>query len=316
MVATVLATPVLGQVPAEIRGRVVDANTGSGIENAIVALAGHGATLTSTDGLFFFDGVEPGEYTLRIEAFGYVSESLPLTVEGDRTVTIPLEIVPFMLDSLIVEPRAVDVDGHVRDGEKDLPVVDAEILTNRVPSTRTGVHGRFSLDDVWEGVPLLLSLRAFGYLPMDTILHPVDGHGPYDFGLAADPIAERMIELQIGRIVDRAGGRRAILMRPLERDRLLRRTGASLGDVLKSMYPRRHLQRVRCIFVDERLLSPRIDGDWVNSMSPGEVERVEFLYRGAIMRIYTRDFMKRMIAGEIELRHVTYVATPTGPFCT
>lgn len=209
--------------------------------------------------------MEPGEYTLRIDAFGYVSESVPLTLDRDRTVTVPLEIAPFMLDSLVVEPRSIDIDGRVRDRENDLPVVDAEVLANRVPSARTNVRGRFGLDDVWEGVPLLLSFRAFGYLPMDTVVQPADGDEDYELHLAADPVAERMIEVQIARIQDRAGGRRAITMRPLDRDRLLRWTGAGLGDVLKSSYSRRHLQRVRCIFVDERLLPPEIDGDVVEA---------------------------------------------------
>lgn len=311
-----LASPASAQAPVEIAGRVVDANTGSAIQNAIVQLVGHGATLTSSDGVFVFEGVEPGEYTLRVDAFGYRSESLPLSADGDRIVTVPLEIGPLRVDSLVVEPNQVDLDGRVRDGEKDLPVVDAEVLANLVPSARTSVWGRFSLDDVWEGVPLLLTLRAFGYLPMDTVLRPMEDDERYELELDADPVAERMIDIEIGRLEERAGGRRAILMQPLERERLLSWTGASLADVLKATYPRRYLGRVECIFVDERLLAPMIDGDWVQSMSPGEVERVEFLYDGHIMRIYTREFVRRMMAGEIELRHVTYVSTPSGPFCT
>jgi hypothetical protein len=44
---------------------------------------------------------------------------------------------------------------------------------------------------------------------------------------------------------------------------------------------------------------------------------VEFLFGGAVLRIYTRDFMKRMIAGQVELREATYVEVPNGdPFCT
>lgn len=311
------AAPLQGQVPVVLDGRMVDANTGSGVQNAVVELVGHGTTLTSTEGTFSFDSIEPTEYVLRIDAFGYVSESLTLTVDRDRTVMVSLEVAPLLIDSLLVELRPVEVEGRVRDGEEDLPVVDAEILVNRAPVARTSVRGRFSLDNAWESVPLYMSVRAFGYLPMDTVLHPMDDDGTYEFELVTDRVMERMLDVEIMRIEDRAGGRRAITMRPLDRNRLLRWTGASLADVLLGSYPRFRLERVRCIVVDERVLPHQIDGDVLESMSPGNVERVEFLYRGAILRIYTRDFMKRMIAGQVELRPVTYVETPLGPpFCT
>jgi hypothetical protein len=317
VVAAILASPVLGQVPVTVGGRVFDGGTGSGIQSAIVELVGHGAQLTSADGTFVFDRVEPGVYTLRIAAFGYTSEVRSLRLHGDLTATVPLDPAPLRLDSLLVEPRSVEFDGRVRDVETDLPVVDAEVVLNGVPAERTSLRGRFSLDDAWEGVPLYLGLRAFGYLPMDTVLFPVDEHGRYDFRLDADPIAAKMIQAQIVRIAERAGGRRAITMAPLARDRLLGWTGLGLGDVLRASYPRRRLQAVRCIFVDERLLPPGIDGDVVESISPGDVERVEFLFEGAVLRIYTRDFTKRMIAGQVELRKATYVEVPGGaPFCT
>jgi len=317
MVATLLASPVVAQAPVAVGGRILDATSGAGIQSAIVELIGHGSMLTSADGTFAFARVELGAHSLRVEAFGYVAERLSLTLDGDRTVTISLEAAPLLLDSLVVEPRSVDFSGRVRDGATELPVVDVEVLLNRLPAARTSVRGRFSLDDAWEGVPLYLGLRAFGYLPMDTLLQPIDGHGAYELELAEDPIAARMIETQIVRIADRAGGRRAITMAPLGRDRLLRWTGVGLGDVLRASYPRRRLQAVRCIFLDERVLPPEIDGDVVESISPGNVERVEFLFEGAVLRIYTRDFMKRMIAGQVELREATYVAVPNGdPFCT
>lgn len=316
IVALLLASPVQGQVPMALGGRILDADSGSGIQNAVVELVGHGTTLTSTDGAFSFDGIAPNAYLLRIDAFGYRPDSLELTIDQDRIVAISLEIEPLPLDSLRVEPRSVDVSGRVRDREKDLPVVDAEILVNRATVARTSVHGRFSVDNAWEGVPLYLSVRAFGYLPVDTVLQPMDDDGTYDFELATDPIMERILEVQTLRIEDRAGGRRAITMQPLDRDRLLRSTGFSLAEVLLNSYPRFRLQRVQCIVVDERVLPHQIDGQVLEGMSPGNVERVEFLYRGAVMRIYTRDFMKRMIAGQVELRPVSYMPTPFGPpFC-
>ncbi|MQA92945.1 MAG: hypothetical protein GEU90_22480 [Gemmatimonas sp.] len=40
----------------------------------------------------------------------------------------------------------------------------------------------------------------------------------------------------------------------------------------------------------------------VTHMLPEEVERIEFMFRGAMLRIYTREFMQHMIARDLELR--------------
>ncbi len=63
---------------------------------------------------------------------------------------IPLEVAALPIDSLLVVARTIDIKGRVRDPEKDLLLVNAEILTNQVPGTLTDAHGRFTIDDVLE----------------------------------------------------------------------------------------------------------------------------------------------------------------------
>jgi hypothetical protein len=99
-----------------------------GVQNAVVRLEGHRPVLTGATGDFRFPEVEEGEYVLRVEAFGYSPSSRSICVRNDVTVAVGLEIAPFVLDSLVVAPREVEVNGRVRDQAKDLSLRDVDVL--------------------------------------------------------------------------------------------------------------------------------------------------------------------------------------------
>ena len=302
VLASAIPFPVLAQT-GSVAGLVFESGGTAGIPNATVELEGHGETLTSAAGTFRFDGVEPGVYTLRVDAFGYTSEVLLLAVDGNTTVRVPLEIDPFLLDPLVVEPRAIDIKGRVRDPGRDLSLVDAEVFTNQVPGTLTNSHGRFKIDDVLEGVPLRVIVRAFGYFPVDTILLP-DEDESYLFELKPDWLVERMIEVQVGRIEERAASR-STGRRAMNRERLLRYAGrADLQTAIEFEYGLRLEGRDGCVYIDEKRFRGIGDQGALSllwTMLPEEVERIEFLYKGGL-RIYTREFIQEMIASDIELR--------------
>ena len=75
VLATTIPIPVLAQ-GVIVQGRVFEFGSTTVVWNARVELEGHGATLTSIAGTFRFDDVEPGGYTLRVEAFGYCDSEL------------------------------------------------------------------------------------------------------------------------------------------------------------------------------------------------------------------------------------------------
>ena len=292
-------------------GRVVDAAANRGVENAIVTLEGHGPILTGPDGAFSFQSVEGGQRALRVQAFGYGTFSTSLRVTGDVTVTVELEIAPFMMDSLVVAPRQVEVGGRVRDPATDLLLRDVDVSTSLGEAVRTNGTGRFEVGG-WEGVALLLQVRAFGYLPIDTVVAP----GPddrYDFFMEPDPVVARMIDVEIRRIEERAGGRRAITLRPLNRDDLLRRRGLTLLELLRTEYGGR--VRLGCVILDERSLTPSMADGVLRTMLAQDVERMEFLYRGRMLRIYTREFIRTMLGGGVELVAPTYVEWARPPLC-
>lgn len=221
------------QTTAVLEGRVVGFE-GAPITNAIVSLDGYSPRLTADGGLFRFEGVPLGRRTIRVEAFGYSSLESVVQVGRDLSLTLVLEMAPFQLDSLVVSPRSRSVNGRVRDTILDVSLPEAEVLTSEGDSTRTNRAGRFSVDG-WEDVPLYVGIRAFGYLPLDTVVVPMEDTS-YSFYLATDPILMRMIEIEMKRLDDRAGGLMSITRRPMNRVDLLRFRGASLLELLREKY--------------------------------------------------------------------------------
>ncbi|MHB1327038.1 MAG: carboxypeptidase-like regulatory domain-containing protein [Gemmatimonadales bacterium] len=296
-----------------VQGRVTAVDRPATVEGARVELQGHGQTETSATGAFRFERVLPGSYALRVTAVGYAPAVLQLEIRSDTTVTVQMTAVGYRLDSVVVRARTVDVEGLVQDKVRDLAVVDADILSSQSPPTLTNRLGQFRLEDVWEGSQLALSVSAFGYLPVDTVLIPTDGER-YVFNLVSDPVAERMIARQIERLEQRSRGRLSVLMRPLDREALLRSGGGSLRDMLRDKFGV-HGRRIQCILVDDRVLPPSVDGPILGTMSAKDVERVEVLFGGVMVRIYTREFIRRMISGRVVLRPPVYVAMARPPVC-
>ena len=91
VLATAIPIPVLAQDGVVVQGRVFEFGSTSPIWNARVELEGHGATLTSLAGTFRFEDVEPGEYTLQVDAFGYASPFTALVATSARPIpTTPI----------------------------------------------------------------------------------------------------------------------------------------------------------------------------------------------------------------------------------
>lgn len=288
------------QTIGSLDGRVQEVETAGGIPNAVVELVGHGATLSATDGLFRFTGVTPGEYALRVRAFGYADYDGVVVVAADSQVTVELRPNPLPLDSLVVALESIDIDGRVRDQPQGEPLMNVEVLVNRQPTATTSPRGRFTLRQVWAETPILLSLRSFGYLPVDTVITPHE-EDSYTFELIPDSLVQFLIDVQVAQLQERMHGDRAIAMPPIDRERLLGWSGVTLWEVLAGTYQTRW-RRIGCVVVDEKAVPSMVRRNVLQTMLPGEVERMEFLHGGTMVRIYTRDFMRDMVAGLVELR--------------
>ena len=310
LVATLLPVGAAGQTGVPVEGLVV-LEGGGAIEGALVELDGLPPTVTDPLGGFRFESVPTGPRRIRVTAFGYLTRTDTVDIGPDRPLRLVLDAAPFRLDSLIVSARRTGLQGRVRDPEREVDVVGAEVWTGFGEATESGGGGRFEVE-AWEGIPVRVLVRAFRYLPLDTLVTP--GGERVTLALEEDPLVARMLAVEMDRLDQRAGGRRAVGMRPLEREELERWRGAPLDEVLRFEFPRRS-RRVRCVVLDERALTPMAAEGVLLTLPAREVERMEFLFDGAMLRIYTADFMRRMLGGGMELRRPVYVDQSRPTFC-
>lgn len=324
VIAAALPSTAAAQAGAAVLGRVYDADTDAAVQNALVTLEGFGSTLTDPDGRFRFRGVTLGTYTLRVEGFSYAPASEQIEVDGDVTIDVPLGSAPLPLDSIVVEAGTVDYHGRVRDAGRDFSLVDAQVLVRGREPIWTDSHGRFDLANLPADVPVSFAVRAFGYLPVDTVLIPDDGQR-YDFDLQRDAFSEAMIAMQVRRLEQRAGGRVMTGQGVLDRAEVLRyATGAhTAGTMLAFEYPERTLRRIVCTFLDERQIDvvPGMGSEIAEAILghtlPEEIERVELLQfdtprtpdgKPLILQAYTRSFIMAMSTQELALRERTLTA--------
>lgn len=312
VVASSLLAPTVAAAQAVVvEGRVIEAG-GTGIEGAIVELEGQRPTITNGEGGFRFEKVQPGRRWVRVRAFGYVSLDGTVLVGRDTTVTLTLELAPFQLDSLVVAAHGVEVNGQVWDTLRGFPLADADVMTSQGQVTASNGRGRFKVD-AWENVPIRILVRAFGYLPVDTLVVP-SGDERIRFELEDDSVVDRMIGVEVRRLEDRAHPQISALMGSMNRDDLLRWSGTTLMELLRTKFPI-HGRRVRCVIFDEDYLDPMAAAGMLETTLARDVERIEFLFRGAMLRVYTRPFMRTMLGGGLQLREPVYVEIADPPYC-
>lgn len=301
---------VAAQTRVVVEGRVVERGTGNPVANASVELDGQPIATTSTTGQFQFDRVTPGGYSMHVAGLGYAPADLFLVIRRDTTLTIELDVSPFALDTVSVDARRIDLRGHVRQRGSDLSLTRTEVLTNLDRRTRTNAAGRFRLRDLPAGVPVLVRILAFGYLSLDSTV-VADKDTSMVFGLEIDPLAQRMIEVEVARLEERSRPFRTAIMPPIDREELLRNRGTVL-DLVQFRYGV-NLRRVRCILIDDRQTYNGLDE--LALILPDELERIEVLERGAMLRIYTREFIKTMLGGGVRLARPLYVPQARPPLC-
>lgn len=299
-------SPVAAQGSFVVQGRVFDPGSGAGIQNTVLTLDSYGSVLSTLDGSFIFRGVQPGDYTLRVEAFGYGGFERSLTVRGDTVLSLPLDIDPLQLDSLNVEASTLDFDGRVRDPVMDSNLMGVVVRSSQGHEDRTGMHGRFDFDDVYEHVPLRIDVSAFGYLPLDTIFVP-DDEERYPFSLVEDPFMKKMVEVQGQKLDDRAS--QHYYRPPVNRESMSRfMDNGSVQNVMEANYPRHILQKIGCFFIDERLIEDREERTFVlQNTFAKELQRIEFYEfpgfgRLFMVRVYTTGFYQRLVGSQRKMQ--------------
>jgi len=129
--------------------------------------------------------------------------------------------------------------------------------------------------------------------------------------------------MQVDRLDQRAVGRALVGNGVLDRQDVLRYTGAhTAGTMLEFRYPERILRRIVCTFIDERQTdgssgpyAADIAATTLAHLVPEEIERVELLDfqgpgRPVMLQIFTRSFIMEMATRDLPLR--SPIITPFG----
>jgi len=108
LVTSLAPTIASAQAPATIEGVVKDKETGEFLDYANVLLVGTSrGTMSLGGGLFYFQGMRPGTYTVKILYLGYAPVEQTITLTDGETAKLT-----FSLETVIVEQlQAFDVEG-------------------------------------------------------------------------------------------------------------------------------------------------------------------------------------------------------------
>lgn len=83
-----------GETEGNIEGRVVDSESGGAIANADVIISpGFMATATNSNGVFKYEKLKPGLYTVEVTAIGYNQGSVSINVNGGSTSSVTIRLV-------------------------------------------------------------------------------------------------------------------------------------------------------------------------------------------------------------------------------
>jgi len=293
-----------------VQGRVVDRGTGDAIVGASIDLLGVAHIVTGENGAFRFPRVALGRHTLDIDMIGYQTRRIDLPLLGDTTLIIELDSDPIRMDTLDVRTRRVTIRGRVVDGETGVGLFDADVFASGDRSTRTNSAGGFRLRGVPTGQPVGVLVRVLGFLPGQTEFI-IDNDTTLHFALEPDRVAQRMIAAQVMKLETRSNAV-GFSKSEIARVELLRKANWAVDDVVKTQLGI-YAGRVQCVLIDDQL---RPDGmAMLQTYLPDQLERIEIIDRGAMIRVYTRDFIQRMMGNRVTLAPIVLIRTPGGIIC-
>jgi outer membrane receptor for ferrienterochelin and colicins len=155
----VTASPAQAQEAATLSGTISDAQDGSPLAGANLALSPQGsATITSgtasdPDGQFQLTGIPAGDYTLRVSFIGFQQQELPLSLQAgeQRSLDIALAQAGFDLNAVVV--TASRQAEKVLDAPASISVIDLEaIQQNPAPSPDALLKNTTGVDYAQTGV--------------------------------------------------------------------------------------------------------------------------------------------------------------------
>ena len=138
-VVLLLPTFVMAQAPGTIRGTIRDSETNEFLNYANVLLKGtNSGTMSLGSGVFFFQGLRPGPYTVQVLYLGYAPEEIVVNVEPGQTSEILFDMKVVIVETL----DAIDVEG-----DRYMVEVKSTVQEQTIDSSRLSKYAIDSVED-------------------------------------------------------------------------------------------------------------------------------------------------------------------------
>jgi hypothetical protein len=206
---------------------------------------------------------------------------------------------------LLVEAGYIEVRGTVVDAETGSRIPEARIRAGNAPEVYSSSRGNFRVKDLPRGHSISLLVDAFKYRPARIALI-TERDTTLTIPMEADPVSLRLFQETVDELELRSRGVN------LSRTELNRRYIQLLPNRSVLGLIKWRLRRdfsPDCIFVDEIKYS--FDGI-LESYKAREVERIEIYGGGAMIRVYTQEFVARHFGRADELPRIIYVKPSMG----
>jgi hypothetical protein len=311
-----LVVAVFGAVPAdaqqttaEVRVRVLDRASGEALSGVALQLAAARAE-TGGNGEARLARVPIGTHTLTAARLGYAAAELEVAIARDTLLVLALDVEAIPLESIRAEKRMVTIRGNVRAADTGERLPDAEAYAGPTRRVYTNRLGRFRLDRIPADDSIAVMISAFRYIPV-TVVVAVGRDTTLEFSLQPDPVGRAMVVEQMRRL-DLRVRRGGWSQRTLDRAAVEGQGGSTAHDVVRRALGLR-MSRLTCLFIDDR--QSFVGEEELHAYSAEEIERVEILDSGTMVRIYTGRFVQRMVGGRQRVAPILLVKGMGRPIC-
>jgi len=186
---------------SDLRGVVIDSRTGEPIPGATVFIREiNRGVAADNEGIFEFNSITPGNYTVEIRSVGYVTATRELNLQTDSILTIELSPSLLQADELIVTSSPIGKNIKYQPAQ----AFNAEMLQQKAAP---------SLGEMLDGTPGVTT-RSFGSAPARPVIRGFDGDRvlvmqngermgdlsgtAVDHAVALDPLAMDRVEIVRG----------------------------------------------------------------------------------------------------------------------
>ncbi|PIE88985.1 MAG: hypothetical protein CR997_13385 [Acidobacteria bacterium] len=187
-----------------LTGKVVDLETQKAIQGATIQLKGQSKEqISSKQGLFQFNNLKAGSYSLSVEKTGYLPKSITLDLRADFNLTLELKAQTVYESMTVSATRAVERSTPVVFSDMSSEAIMQEHTVEDVPMLLVGQPNVYSYSDDGSGMGYsYLKIRGFDQSRIGVMVNGIPLNDPEDhqvYWVDMPDFAESLDSIQIQR---------------------------------------------------------------------------------------------------------------------